>query len=134
VAHDNDLASAQVHGRLEINSSRDEIILILIVGYGCYSTITDGSGQHSAVVLFDVYVAASERIVTWMRVRSNGRSQNALSLLHYKENDHVTVTITKNPSLVAITRYISIMTIYTVGYPQIFNAGHFFSSEHCHDL
>ena len=70
MAHDNDLASAQVHRGLEINSSRDEIILILIVGYVCYSTIADGSGQHSAVVLFDVYAAASERIVTWMRVRS----------------------------------------------------------------
>ena len=70
MAHDNDLASAQVHRALEINSSRDEIIFILIVGYVCYSTITDGSGQHSAVVLFDVYVTASERIVTWMRFRS----------------------------------------------------------------
>jgi len=29
------------------------------------------------------------------RCNANGRSQNALSLLHYKENDHVTVTITK---------------------------------------
>ena len=66
------------------------------------------------------------------RCKANGRSLNALSLLHYKENDHVTVTITKSASLVAITRYISIMTIYTVGYLQIFNAGHFFSSEHCH--
>jgi len=26
------------------------------------------------------------------------------------------------------------MTIYTVGYLQIFNAGHFFSSKDCHDL
>jgi len=26
------------------------------------------------------------------------------------------------------------MTIYTVRYLQIFNAGHFFSSKHCHDL
>jgi len=42
-------------------SSRDDIILILIVGYVCYSTITGGSSQHSAVVLFSVYVAASER-------------------------------------------------------------------------
>jgi len=45
---------------------------------------------------------------------------------------HVTVTITKNALLAAIARYISIMTIYTVGYLQIFNAGHFFSSKHCH--
>jgi len=45
----------------EINSPRDDIILILIVGYLCYNTITDGSSQHCAVVLFDLYVAASER-------------------------------------------------------------------------
>jgi len=36
-------------------------MLILIVGYDCYSTITGGSSQHNAVVLFDLYVAASER-------------------------------------------------------------------------
>jgi len=47
---------------------------------------------------------------------------------------HVTITITKNASLAAIARYISNMTIYTVGYLQIFNAGHFFSSKYCHDL
>jgi len=51
-----------------------------------------------------------------------------------KKIPNVTVTITKNASLVAIARYISIMTSYTVGYLQIFNAGHFFSSKHCHDL
>jgi len=51
-----------------------------------------------------------------------------------KEMLHVTVTITKNASLAAIARYISITTIYTVGYLQIFNVGHFFSSKHCHDL
>ena len=34
----------------------------------------------------------------------------------------------------AIVRYINITTIYTVGYLQIFNAGHFYSSKHCHDL
>jgi len=50
-----------------------------------------------------------------------------------KEMPRVTVTITKNASLAAIARYISI-TIYTVGYLQIFNTGHFFSSKHCHDL
>jgi len=38
----------------------------------------------------------------------------------------VTVTITKNASLAAIARYIIITTIYTVGYLQIFNTGHFF--------
>jgi len=47
---------------------------------------------------------------------------------------HVTVTITKNASLAAITRYISIMTVYTVSYLHIFSAKHFFSSEHCNDL
>ena len=49
----------------------------------------------------------------------------ALSFLHYKGNVHVTVTITKNASLAAIARYISIMTSYTVGYLQIFNTGHY---------
>ena len=59
--HNTGLASAQVHRGLEINSSRDDIILILIVGYVCYSTITGGSSQHSAVVLCVLCVAASER-------------------------------------------------------------------------
>ena len=45
-----------------MKSSRDDIILILIVGYVCYSTITGGNRQHSAVALFNVYVAASERM------------------------------------------------------------------------
>jgi len=36
------------------------MILILIVGYICYSTVTGGSSQHSVVVLFDLYVAAIE--------------------------------------------------------------------------
>jgi len=40
----------------------------------------------------------------------------------------------KNASLAAVVRYINITTIYTVGYLQIFNAGHFYSSKHCHDL
>jgi len=30
------------------------------VGYVCYSTITGGSSQYNAVVLFDLYIAASE--------------------------------------------------------------------------
>ena len=51
-----------------------------------------------------------------------------------KKMPHVTVTITKKASLAAIARYISFTIIYTVGYLQIFNAGHFFSSKHCHDL
>jgi len=62
------------------------------------------------------------------------RSQNSLSFLHHKGNAHVTVTVTKSASLAAIARYISITKIYTVGYLQIFNAGHFFSSKHCYDL
>jgi len=41
-----------------LNSSRDDIILILIVGCVCYSTISGGSSQHSAVALFDLYVAS----------------------------------------------------------------------------
>jgi len=49
-----------------------------------------------------------------------------------KKMPHVTVGITKNASLAAIARYISIATIYTVGYLQIVNTGHFFSSKHCH--
>jgi len=65
VAHYNDLtkplASAQVHRGPEINSSGDDILLILTVVYVCYITITGGSSQHSAVGLFDLYVAASER-------------------------------------------------------------------------
>jgi len=43
-----------------MKSSCDDIILILIVTYVCYSTIAGGSSQHSAVVLFNVYVAESE--------------------------------------------------------------------------
>ena len=58
-----------MHRGLEIVSSRDDIILILTVGYVCYITITGGSSQHSAVALFNLYVAASERIVTWMRFK-----------------------------------------------------------------
>jgi len=34
--------------------------------------------------------------------------------------------------LAAVARYISITTIYTEGYLQIFNTGHFFSSRHWH--
>jgi len=51
-----------------------------------------------------------------------------------KDMSHVTVTITKNGSLAAIAMYISIMTFYTVRYLQIFNAWHFSSSKHRHDL
>ena len=67
MAHNSDLtkslASAQVpvHQRLEINSSGDDIILILTEGYVYYSTITGGSSQRRAVVLFNLCVAASER-------------------------------------------------------------------------
>jgi len=51
-----------------------------------------------------------------------------------KEIPHDKVTITKNASLAAVARYISITTIYTVGYLQIFNTRHFFSSNDCYDL
>jgi len=37
------------------------MILILIVGYVCYITITGGSSQHSAEELFNLHVTASER-------------------------------------------------------------------------
>jgi len=40
----------------------------------------------------------------------------------------------ENASLATIVRYINITTIYTVGYLEIFNAGHFYSRKHCHDL
>ena len=64
MAHNNDLtkslASTQVHRGLEINSSGDDTILILIVSYVGYSTITGGSSQHSAEVLLDLYFAATE--------------------------------------------------------------------------
>jgi len=51
-----------------------------------------------------------------------------------KKMPHVTVTITKNASLAAVARYISITTIYTERNLQILNAGHFVSSKHCNDL
>jgi len=44
-----------------MKSSHDDIILILTVGYVCYSTTTGGSSQHSVVALFNLYVSASER-------------------------------------------------------------------------
>ena len=36
-------------------------MLILIVGYVCYRTITGGSSAHGAVARLNVYVAPSER-------------------------------------------------------------------------
>ena len=51
-----------------------------------------------------------------------------------KKMPHVTVTITKNPSLAAIARYIRITTIYAVRNLHISTAGTFFSSMHCNDL
>jgi len=45
---------------------------------------------------------------------------NGFILSTLQGNAHVTVPITKNASLAAIARYISIMTIYTVGYLQVF--------------
>ena len=67
MAHNSDLRTdvvagvVQVYRGLEIDSSDDDIMPILIVGYVCYITITGGSSQHSAVVLCNLYVAASER-------------------------------------------------------------------------
>jgi len=79
VAHNNhmtkSLALAQVHKGLEIKNSCDDIILILIVGYVCDITITGGSSQHSAVALFGLYVAASERShldAVWIRALQMG--------------------------------------------------------------
>ena len=46
------IGAAQINQGLEINSSGDDIILILIVGDVCYNTITCGISQHSAVALF----------------------------------------------------------------------------------
>ena len=63
---------------------------------------------------------------------ANGRSQNDLSYTT-KKMSHVRVTITKNASLGAIARYISITKIFTVGYLQVCNAGNFLS-KNCHDL
>jgi len=54
-------APAQVHRGLEIKSSCDDIILIPIVRFVYYSTISGGSSQHSAVALFNLYVAATDR-------------------------------------------------------------------------
>ena len=45
-------------------------LVLLIVGNVCYIKISGGSSQHSAVALCNLYVAGSERIVTWMRFRS----------------------------------------------------------------
>jgi len=54
-------APAQVNPGLEIKRSCDDIILILIVRFVCYSTIARGSSQHSAVALFNLYAAATDR-------------------------------------------------------------------------
>ena len=86
---------------------------------------------HCATVLVILSICAPWREHCW-RCNANGHSHNALSFLHYKKMPHVTVTITKNASLAATVRYINITTIYTVGYLQIFNSGHFYSSKHCH--
>jgi len=64
------LASAQIHRGLEINNSCDGIIHILIVGYVCYITITGGSSQHSAIVLFDLYVKITNFINYIINIQS----------------------------------------------------------------
>ena len=56
------------------SSACDDIWVILIVGYVCYSTITGASSHCSAVMLFDLHVAASERshrVYEW--IASQGR-------------------------------------------------------------
>jgi len=53
-----------------------------------------------------------------------------------KKMPHVTVTITRKRFVSSNSQvyYYHDTTIYIVGYLQKFNAGHFFSSKHCHDL
>ena len=84
---------------------------------------------HCATVLVVLSICAPQREHCW-RCNANGRSQNALSFLHQKENAPCHGNNHKNASLSAIGRYISITTIYTVRNLQIFNAGNFFSSKH----
>jgi len=55
------ITSAQIPRGLEVNSSRDDTILIFIVGYLCYSTITGGSYQHGAVVLLPVLLVCCSK-------------------------------------------------------------------------
>ena len=51
-----------------------------------------------------------------------------------KKMPHVTVIITNKHFVVSNSQVYYITTIYTARYLQICNAGHFFSSRHCHDL
>jgi len=51
-----------------------------------------------------------------------------------KKIPRVTVTITKKHFVSSNSQVYQYTTIYTVRYLQIFNAGHFFSSKHYHDL
>jgi len=67
------------------------------------------------------------------RCNANGR-QIALSFPHYKGNAPCYRNNRKKRLLAAVARSISITTIYTAGYLQIYNTGHFFSSRNCHDL
>ena len=88
---------------------------------------------HCATVLVVLSICAPLREHCWW-CNANGHSHNALFFLHYRENAPCYGNNYKNVSLAAIARYVSITTIYTIGYLQIFNEGHFFSSKHCHDL
>jgi len=53
---------------------------------------------------------------------------NRLPFLNHKANNNHK----KCASLAAIARYVTI--VHIAGYLQIFNAGYFFTSKHCHGL
>jgi len=87
---------------------------------------------HCATVLVVLSICA-----LWGNISDDAMQMDGKSLHPFyttKEMPHVTVTITKNALLAAVARHISITIIYTLGYLQIFNTGHLFSSRHCHDL
>jgi len=88
---------------------------------------------HCATVLVVLSICVPYREHCW-RCNANGRSENALSFLHYKENTPCYGNNHKKRFVGSIARYNSITTIYIVRNLQIFNAGHFFSSKHCNDL
>jgi len=85
---------------------------------------------HCATVLVVLSICALRENIADDAVQMNV-NKSLYPFYTTKEMSHVTVTI---EALAAIARYISITTSYTAGYLQIFNAGHFCSSKHCHDL
>ena len=87
---------------------------------------------HCATVLVVPSICALRRNIADDAMQLNDKSLYPFDTT--KEMSHVTVKITKNALLAAVARYISITTIYTAGYLQIFNTGYLFSSRHCHDL